>query len=93
MFDGGNAQDPDGKEGIANFLAGMLDEGAGDLTSQQFQERMEKIAMRMSFDDARDAFYGSFETLTQHRDDLRASVRTSELGCVWRADAFPHGVC
>ena len=26
-FEGGNAQDPEGKEGLANFLAGMLDEG------------------------------------------------------------------
>jgi len=67
-FEGGNAQDPAGKEGLAHFLAGMLDEGAGDLPSKQFQERMEDIAMRMSFDDARDAFYGSFETLTENRD-------------------------
>jgi zinc protease len=66
-FDGGSAQDPVGKEGIANFLAGMLDEGAGDIRSKEFQERMEEIAMRMSFDDARDAFYGSFETLTENR--------------------------
>src|SRR5262249_7764434 len=48
--------------------SGMLDEGAGDLTSKQFQERMEEIAMRMSFEDGRDAFYGSFETLTQYRE-------------------------
>ena len=67
-FEGGNAQDPAGKEGLAHFLAGMLDEGAGDLTSKQFQERVEEIAMRMSFDDSRDAFYGSFETLTENRD-------------------------
>jgi zinc protease len=67
-FDGGNAQDPAGKEGLANFLASMLDEGAGDLNAKQFQERMEEIAMRMGFDDARDAFYGSFETLTENRD-------------------------
>ena len=66
-FDGGNAQDPVGKDGLANFISGMLDEGAGDLTAIQFQERMEEIAMRMSFDDARDAIYGSFETLTQYR--------------------------
>ena len=26
-FEGGNAQDPAGKEGLAHFLAGMLDEG------------------------------------------------------------------
>jgi zinc protease len=67
-FEGGNAQDLAGKEGTSNFLSGMLDEGAGDLTSKQFQERMEEIAMRMSFDDGRDAFYGSFETLSENRD-------------------------
>ena len=67
-FEGGNAQDPDGKEGVANFIVSMMDEGAGELTSKQFQERMEAIAMRMSFDDSRDAVYGSFETLAENRD-------------------------
>jgi zinc protease len=67
-FEGGNAQDPSGKEGVANFLTAMMDEGAGDLKALQFQERMEEIAMRMGFDDSRDAFYGSFETLTQNRE-------------------------
>jgi zinc protease len=67
-FEGGNAQDPDGKEGVANFIVSMMDEGAGDLSSKQFQERMEAIAMRMSFDDSRDAVYGSFETLSENRD-------------------------
>ena len=50
----------------------MLDEGAGDLTAKQFQERAEEIAMRMSFEDSRDAFYGSFETLTENRDKAAA---------------------
>jgi zinc protease len=67
-FEGGSSQDPPGKDGVANFLAGMLDEGAGDLGAKQFQESMEELAMRMSFDDGRDAFYGSFETLTENRD-------------------------
>jgi zinc protease len=71
-FEGGTAQDPQGKEGLSNFLAGMLDEGAGDLTAKQFQERVEEIAMRMSFEDSRDAFYGSFETLTENRDKAAA---------------------
>ena len=66
-FEGGSAQDPAGKEGLANFLGGMLDEGAGDLNARQFQESMEELAMRMSFDDGRDSFYGSFETLTENR--------------------------
>jgi zinc protease len=71
-FDGGSAQDPPGKEGVANFLGGMMDEGAGELTSRQFQERMQELAMHMGFDDSRDAFYGSFETLTENRDQAAA---------------------
>jgi zinc protease len=59
-FDGGNAQDPPGKEGVANFISAMLDEGAGELRSQQYQERMEELALRMSYEDSRDAMYGSF---------------------------------
>jgi zinc protease len=67
-FDGGNSQDPAGKEGVANFLTAMMDEGAGDIKSEDYQERMEDIAMRMSYDDTKDSLYGSFETLTANRD-------------------------
>lgn len=67
-FDGGNSQDPQGKEGVANFISAMMDEGAGDIQSAQFQEVMEEIAMRMSWSDAKDSLYGSVETLTQNRD-------------------------
>jgi zinc protease len=68
-FEGGSSQDPAGKEGVANFLTAMLDEGAGDLPSRAFQERMEDISMRMSYEEAKDAFYGNFETLTANRDE------------------------
>ena len=68
-FEGGSAQDPVGKEGVANFLTAMLDEGAGELTSRAFQERMEDLSMRMSYEDAKDGFYGNFETLTANRDE------------------------
>ncbi|KUO68521.1 MAG: zinc protease [Alphaproteobacteria bacterium BRH_c36] len=67
-FVGGSTQDPEGKAGVANFMSAMLDEGAGDLDSATFQERMEDIAMRMSFEDSRDTFYGSMETLSENRD-------------------------
>lgn len=67
-FDGGSSQDPNGKEGVANFITAMMDEGAGDLTAEQFQERMEDIAMRMRHEDSKDALYGSFETLSANRD-------------------------
>ncbi len=67
-FDGGNSQDPPGKEGLANFITAMMDEGAGDIKSEDYQERMEDIAMRMSYDDSKDSLYGSFETLSANRD-------------------------
>lgn len=67
-FDGGNSQDPSGKEGLANFITAMMDEGAGDIKSEDYQERMEDIAMRMSYDDSKDSLYGSFETLSANRD-------------------------
>lgn len=76
-FEGGNAQDPDGKEGVANFLTGMFDEGAGELDSIAFQRRAEEIAMRMSFDDAKDSIYGSFETLTENRPAAVALLKSA----------------
>ena len=66
-FKGGSAQDPVGKDGVAHFLTGMMDEGAGDLKAQDFQGKMEELAMRMSFEDGKDQLYGSFETLTENR--------------------------
>ncbi|MBN9292105.1 MAG: insulinase family protein [Hyphomicrobium denitrificans] len=67
-FDGGSSQDPEGKPGVANFITAMMDEGAGDLTSEEYQERVEDISMRMSYDDTKDSLYGSFETLSVNRD-------------------------
>jgi zinc protease len=66
--EGGSSQDLAGKEGVANFMTAMLDEGAGDLTAVKFQEAMEDLAMRMGFEDGRDQFYGSLETLTVNKD-------------------------
>ncbi len=74
-FDGGSSQDPAEKEGLANFLTAMLDEGAGELTSREFQERMEDLSMRMSYEEAKDAFYGNFETLTANRDEAAKLLR------------------
>ncbi|GAB4225931.1 MAG: pitrilysin family protein [Methyloligellaceae bacterium] len=68
-FEGGSVQDPEGKSGLANFVSGMLDEGAGDLTSTAFQERQEELAIRMRFSASRDHFSGSFQTLTENREE------------------------
>ncbi|MFN3867540.1 MAG: M16 family metallopeptidase [Hyphomicrobiaceae bacterium] len=87
-FRGGSTQDPPGKEGVANFLTTMMDEGAGDLDAAAFQERAEAIAMRMSFSDARDAFYGNFETLTENRDAAVEMLRLALTKPRFDADAM-----
>jgi len=86
-FLGGSAQDPDDKSGVANFLSSMLDEGAGDLTSSAFQERMEDLAMRLSFDDSRDAFYGTLETLSENRDEAMKMLKLALTKPRFDADA------
>jgi zinc protease len=76
-FKGGNSQDPVGKEGVANLLTTLFDEGAGDLDGQTFQAREEDLSMEMSFSQERDGFYGEFKALSENRDasfDLLAAA-------------------
>lgn len=74
-FGGGAAQDPAAHSGVANFLSTMLDEGAGDMDAATFQERLEELAVRLSFEAGRDSFSGSLQTLTENRDEAVALLR------------------
>jgi len=67
-FRGGAALDPEGKEGLANLVSGLLDEGAGALDSQAFQALLSDLSIQLSFDAGRDTFGGSLRTLTENRD-------------------------
>jgi zinc protease len=68
-FVGGASQDDDGKEGTANMVSGLLDEGAGDYDSEAFQLRLRERAIQLSFDAGRDNFSGSIKTLSRHADE------------------------
>ena len=68
-FLGGAALDPAGKDGLANLLSGLLDEGAGELDSFAFQERLEDLAISLFFEAGRDTVNGSLRTLTENRDE------------------------
>lgn len=69
---GGSAADPKGKEGLANLVSGLLDEGAGDMDSETFQKKLDDIAAQLSFSDGRDTFSGSLKTLADKRDEAFA---------------------
>jgi len=68
-FHGGSTQDETDKAGTAHLVAGMVDEGAGDLDSKTYHERLESHAIDLSFQAARDYFHGSLLTLNQHREE------------------------
>jgi len=65
----GAKQDPQGKTGRAHFLSGMLDEGAGDMDAQAFQQRLEDLAIRLSFDAGRDNFTARLQTLSANKSE------------------------
>jgi zinc protease len=66
-FRGGAAQDPTVTPGVANLVAGLLDEGAGPLDARAFQERLEARAITVHFSADRDTLRGSIRTLSEHR--------------------------
>jgi len=74
-FEGGYTQDPAGKEGIANLMTGLFDEGAGDLDSESFQIRLDDAGAEMSFNSSRDAIYGSMRMLADQKDEAFELLR------------------
>jgi zinc protease len=68
VFDGGTAQDPAGKEGLANLMTGLFDEGAGELDSDAFQVKLDDAGAEMDFDAQRDGTYGSMRMLSEQKE-------------------------
>ncbi|KUM23603.1 zinc protease [Mesorhizobium loti] len=68
VFDGGTAQDPAGKEGLVNLMSGLFDEGAGDLDSEAFQQKLDDAGAEIRFQAARDGTYGSMRMLSEVKD-------------------------
>jgi zinc protease len=74
-FLGGSSQDPPEKPGVAYLMSGTLDEGAGPYDSTSFHERIDDLAIELSFDTDRDFFTGSLKTLTQNSGEAFELLR------------------
>lgn len=74
FFGGSNLEDP-GKEGTAQLVSSLLDEGAGDMDARAFQNRLEDHAIRLGFSAGRDRFYASLTTLTENQDEAFNMLR------------------
>ena len=86
-FRGGASQDPANKQGLAYFVSGMIDEGAGDLDSVAFQERLQTLALRIDFDAGRDVMLGNVQMLTANNDESFELVRLAMTKPRFDADA------
>jgi zinc protease len=87
-FEGGSAQDPEGKAGAAQMLARLLDEGAGPYSSDAFQERLAARAIELSFNAGPDAIGGSLKTLVRHADEAFELLRLALAEPRFDADAI-----
>ncbi|WP_420403241.1 M16 family metallopeptidase [Nisaea sp.] len=67
-FKGGAAADPDGKEGLADMVAALLDEGAGPYDSEAFRRQLEHRVISLGFNAGRDGFGARLQTLTEHSE-------------------------
>jgi zinc protease len=87
-FRGGAAQDPQDRQGLAYLVSGMMDEGAGDLDSVAFQERLQSLATRMDFDASRDVMLGNVQMLTANKDESFELLRLAMSKPRFDADAI-----
>jgi zinc protease len=67
-FQGGGVEDPAGKGGVGYMVAGLLDDGAGELDSRSFQQQVEENAVKLQFSVSRDYFQGSIRMLRDRKD-------------------------
>ncbi len=74
-FKGGVETDPQDKLGRANMAAALLDQGAGELEAQAFQQRLADLSISMSFNVGFDRFTGSLYTTRETLDEAVELLR------------------
>ncbi len=76
-FRGGTSLDEEGRRGAVNLMTGLIEEGAGDLTAQEFQATRESLAASFEFDAYDDAVSIGARFLTENRDDAVALLKSA----------------
>jgi zinc protease len=86
-FKGGANQDPALKPGVSHMTASLLDDGAGDLDTKAFHQRLEENAVEMRFTANRDTIHGSVRMLRDRRDQAFDLLRLALTSPRFDADA------
>ncbi|AHC99308.1 M16 family metallopeptidase [Leisingera methylohalidivorans] len=74
-FRGGTSLDAPGKRGAVHLMAGLLEEGSGDLRAQDYARALETLAAEFSYDADKDSVSVSARFLTENREDAVALLR------------------
>ncbi|MEF8793431.1 M16 family metallopeptidase [Thiohalorhabdus sp.] len=64
-FDAGSARDPEGKFGLSALTARMLDQGAGELSADQFARRVDDLGLNFGAGNGRDQLSVRVTSLTK----------------------------
>jgi zinc protease len=72
----GYAYDPSDKKGLAYMVSGLLDEGAGGISSLEYRKKLQELATTISFSADKDNFYISIKTL---KENLEESIKLLNL--------------
>jgi zinc protease len=87
-FRGSASLDLPCKRGATNLMAGLLEEGSGDLTAQEFQTTLEGLAASFSFRAFDDTLSISARFLTENQDEALALLRQALIDPTFEQDAL-----
>lgn len=87
-FRGGTSLDAPDKRGAVNLMAGLLEEGSGDMDAQEFTAAREALAASMGFDSGRDSVSVSFRFLSESRADAVALLKQAISDPTFNQDAL-----
>lgn len=87
-FRGSSSLDLPGKRGATNLMAGLIEEGSGDMTAQEFQAALEALAASFRFRARDDTLSISAQFLTENQDDALALLRQALTEPTFDQDAL-----
>jgi zinc protease len=76
-FAGGARLDPEGRAGLANLMAGLIEEGAGDLDAVGFSKARDELSARFGFSAGRDTMDVSARMLVETLEPSVALLATA----------------
>lgn len=71
-FRGGTSLDAPGKRGAINLMAGLLEEGSGELRAQDYARALENLAASFGYEASRDSLSISARFLSENRNEAMA---------------------